>query len=81
MDFIITTREIPEHHFSREKINFPFEKLEVKQGFDIEKNLRSRVNYQLNGKKKGLNKVKGATKEFRIFKTDKEDILQVIRVK
>ena len=81
MDFIITTREIPKHHFNREKMYFPFEKLEVKQGFDVLKDLKSRVNYQLNGKKKGLNKVKGATKRFGIFKTDKEEYFQVIRVK
>ena len=81
MDFPITTREIPKHHRNRKKMYFPFDKLSVSQGFDVPINLKSRVNYQLNGKKKGLNKVEGATKEFRMFKTDKEDYFQVIRVK
>jgi len=81
MDFIITTREIPKHHSDREKMYFPFDKLEVKDGFDVPINLRSRVNYQLNGKKKGLNKVEGAIKRFGIYKTNKKEYFQVIRVK
>jgi hypothetical protein len=90
MEFQITTREIPEHHFNREKLYFPFDKLDVKQGFDVPIEFKSRVNYQLNAvvknksgdkRKIGLNKIQD-NKEFRMFKSDKgKGYFQVIRVK
>ncbi len=81
MDFKITTREIPQHHFDRgEKMYFPFEKLELKQGFDVPLELKSRVNYQLNAKKVGINKVQ-SERLYRMFKSDIDKHFQVIRVK
>jgi hypothetical protein len=90
MEFEITTRTVPEHHFNREKLYFPFDKLGLNQGFDVPIEFKSRVNYQLNavvknkaGNKRtiGLNKTQ-SDKEYRMFKSDKgEGYFQVIRVK
>ena len=80
MEFTITTREIPKHHFDREKMYFPFDKLELKQGFDVPNELKSRVNYQLNAKKGGINKSQDE-RLYRMFKSEIDKHFQVIRVR
>ena len=96
MEFKIETKARPSHQFSKEKIYFPFDKLEAPkgddcQGFDVPIEFKSRANYQLNAvirdksgtitKKVGLNKSQ-SEKEYRMTKSVKGDgYFTVVRVK
>ncbi len=96
LEFKIETMDKPEHHFEKEKVYFPFEKLGAPsedglkvQGFEVPIEYKSRVNYQLNAvvknktgdkRKIGLNKIQDE-KEYRMTKSNREGYFKVVRVK